>query len=521
MAVLTAPQITSAHWYTPDGKAMHQVPLADQSGLRATNLTDARALGLYPSVTAILALLNKPGLERWKQRRVAESALVLKRQKRESDDYFIKRIMDAANEPAREAADLGLDIHREIERFFKSLVSGEKFTAVKKLVPFCAPTINWIIAKGYKVEHPEAVLINTAHGFGGTMDFPFKWRNGQGIGVLDFKSRKTEPGAAVSSYEIQPMQIAAYAATYWGEQELSRCWGANIYISSTEPGRTELISYDPAMMQEQWQNFLYLCHLWRQINRYDPRYGPTEQPAFPTGKAIVIALPGGGAPAPAADAGAAPGAEAPARTIPAGGPQRATTFLELLSGATLNETADGLDFLSPADCCAMASSANPPKTSYSWWYHQETNAGAIGLRGDAALREHGWREAFMAWPKQLAQLEAAAKPAAEIRAARPKAKGRPTPAQAETKAGGAAALKTYASKLTPAQARRLGDELEEKLVNFGRFRGKAIGELPADYLDWLRGQPQTLAVHLHLRQYLSLPHVNERIDRALKRAGKA
>jgi hypothetical protein len=502
MAKLTPPPQTSAHWYTAAGKAQHHVPLADGSGQRDTTLTDARQLGLFPSVSAILGLLGKPGLERWKQRKVAEAAITLKRQKKEGDDYFIKRILALADTPARQAADLGRDLHSEIERFFRSLTTKEPFSANPKLAPFAGPTINWILAKGYVVTHPEATLVNPAHGFGGTMDFPFTWRNGQGIGVLDFKSRKTEPGVAIEPYPQQPLQIAAYAATYWGEDRLPQCWGANLYISTTEPGRTELVSYDPAVLSDCWMDFLYLCHLWRRFNRYDPRCPAGEQPAFATGKTIVIAAPGGEL-IPSGTASPEPGA----KIIAAAVDRRETTFLSLLQEATLNDAADGLDFLKPADCCAMASGASPPKTDYAWWYHAETNAGCIGLRGDAALREQGWREAFLAWPKQLAQLPAAAG-AKAARAARP------TPAKG--------ALKAPAGRtLTPAQSRKRGDELGAKVViNFGRFKGQRLGDVPADYLDWLRGQPQTLAVYQDLREYLSLDHVNQRIDRALKRAGK-
>ena len=514
MAILTTPPQTGAHFYTREGKPMHQVQLADKSGTRPTTLADARQLGLFPSVSAILSLVAKPGLEVWKQQRVAEASLSLKRHKKESEEYFIKRIVAAAEAPVREAGDFGSDIHAEIERFFRSLTTKEPFASTPKLEPYCAPTINWIIGKGYEVTHPEHPLVNLEHGFGGTTDFPFRWRNGQGIGVIDFKSRKTKAGVAIEAYETQVMQIAAYAGTFWGEAELARCWGANIFISSTEPGRTELVSYSPAMMLRAWTNFLYLCHLWREFNQYDPRYAVNAQPEFPASQSVIIATVGGDLVAPAAmPAAEVPDTEAANETNVAATDAamhrvatEGVTYLQLLEGATLHSTADGMDFQSPRQCCEMSGISNPPKTSYAWWYNAETNAGLIGLRGDAALREHGCREAFLAYPKNLDHLaRAAVKPA-------PK----PVPAPKATGRAQAAA----SAKLDLAKARSVADQLEATSINFGRYKGQKLGDLDPVYLDWVRGQPQILAVHKILRAYLDLPHINQRVDRALKRAGK-
>ena len=61
------PREPSSHWYFPDGTPLHQVPRADGKGSRPTSLRDARKLGLFPSVTNVLSILAKPGLEAWKQ----------------------------------------------------------------------------------------------------------------------------------------------------------------------------------------------------------------------------------------------------------------------------------------------------------------------------------------------------------------------------------------------------------------------------------------------------------------------
>lgn len=65
--MLIVPRESASHWYFPDGTPLHEVPRADGKGQRPTSLRDARKLGLFPSVTNVLSILAKPGLDAWKQ----------------------------------------------------------------------------------------------------------------------------------------------------------------------------------------------------------------------------------------------------------------------------------------------------------------------------------------------------------------------------------------------------------------------------------------------------------------------
>jgi hypothetical protein len=65
------------------------------------------------------------------------------------------------------------------------------------------------------------------------------------------------------------MQLAAYAATYWGETEIGRVLAANVFISTTEPGRVEVVKH--ANPERDWQAFKLLAAVWRYVKSYDPR----------------------------------------------------------------------------------------------------------------------------------------------------------------------------------------------------------------------------------------------------------
>src|ERR1700761_7206826 len=119
MAVLvSAERNKGAHWYTRDGLPMHEVPRAkekDGEKMRPTTLADARKFGLFPSVTGILEVLDKPQLERWKINQAILATARIERQEQESPEYWCRRVVDEANKQVDEAADLGSMIHKSLE----------------------------------------------------------------------------------------------------------------------------------------------------------------------------------------------------------------------------------------------------------------------------------------------------------------------------------------------------------------------------------------------------------------------
>jgi len=262
MAVLTKNQIKAGHWYAVDGTPMHRLPTADGAGERITTIRDAKRLGLYPSVTSVLGILAKPGLETWKLNQVALATLRAPRQENESDEYWCSRVRDVAFEQVEQAADLGTEIHGALE----SVMAGD--TYAPEMAVYVEPVVKWKREAGLLIMEREVRLVNTAHGFAGTSDVMFRYGE-NGIGILDYKTRKTVPGKPVLAYEDQAMQLAAYAATYWGEENLDRILAANVVISTTEPGRMEVVKHRDLL--RHWQAFQMVAALWRYLKGYDPR----------------------------------------------------------------------------------------------------------------------------------------------------------------------------------------------------------------------------------------------------------
>lgn len=269
MAIITRPALNSSHWYSLDGKPCHTIRTKDGKSERNTTLRDARALNLLPSVTNIIGILDKPQLTKWKMREVAKAAIAIPGpQGEEPVDRFADRAIEAAMSQVSDAADLGTKIHNAIENLMRG--SAEEPSA--EMQPYVKPVLEWMRKVGVKVTHSEIVLVNAVHGFAGRVDALFTWDDGFGkMGILDFKTKKTKPDEKVEAYDEHLLQLAAYAATHYGAEHLQHVVAANLFISSTEPGRLEVVKHDKARLVEAYEAFTQMCAIWRFRKGYDPR----------------------------------------------------------------------------------------------------------------------------------------------------------------------------------------------------------------------------------------------------------
>ena len=263
MAILTkGKNPAAAHWYTETGRPAHEQLRNDDRGTRPTTIRDAKAQRLYPSVTSVLGIFAKPGLETWKIKQAILAAGENPRQPAETPEYWTQRVMDAAFAQVEAAADLGSGIHEALDL----AIGGEPFDP--QYAPYILPVAEWVKKSGIVFTAREVVLVNKAEGYAGRVDALFMFGK-EGKGIIDWKTRKTKPGEKVTPYDGQGMQLAAYAAAHYGPDALPKVLAANVYISSTEPGRVEVCKHNN--LPELYETFLHACAIWRVTKAYDPR----------------------------------------------------------------------------------------------------------------------------------------------------------------------------------------------------------------------------------------------------------
>jgi hypothetical protein len=249
------------HWYDKRGEPMYMV-MGRDGVMRPTTLRDARKLNLFPSVTTIMRCADAPALNRWKQQQLLLSTLTLPRVEGEDLQAFASRVIDDADEQAKQARDTGTIIHDAIEKVlcdeecepgYEKHVSG----AIKALNDWCG--LDGILAEK-SFAHPL--------GFGGKCDahkLPSDYLAEEGW-VSDYKSKDFDESKLPKLYENHSMQLAAYREGFGMPR--ARC--AIIFVSTKVPGLTHLVEVEPTELDRGWEMFSTLVRFWQIKNQYVP-----------------------------------------------------------------------------------------------------------------------------------------------------------------------------------------------------------------------------------------------------------
>lgn len=242
----------STHYYTRDGEPMYTVPSKKDGTPRNTTLRDARERNLVPSVTTILNIAAKPGLNVWLQEQAILAALTLPRGEEEAESAWLKRVVQDSKAQARDAADLGTEIHAAVQGFYE----GQKASAFPIHVQTCTKAIEshygakkWIAERAFAHEM----------GFGGKVDM-----HTDGI-VIDIKTKDFDDPAKVAGYDEHLMQLAAYRVGL-GMPE-ARC--ANVFVSRTNADLAVVKEWAEEDLARGWLMFTALLSFWQYKNQYE------------------------------------------------------------------------------------------------------------------------------------------------------------------------------------------------------------------------------------------------------------
>jgi len=245
------------HLYTANGEPVYKVPYADKKrGLRDATLRDAKKMGLFPSVTEVLRILDKPGLNRWKETQVLESALTLPRGEKESDKEYMARIRKDATELSISARDEGTRIHDALESCFKNRVVPKQYRSLTE-------SVRWEVMKHFDLRSGWVAEQSFGHGagYGGKVDL----YNENGI-VIDFKTKeKLKPKMA---FDEHLMQLTAYRqGLLLGNARL-----ANVFVDYD--GNVEIYEWTDINQITRCHNMFMAClKLWKLQKDHDPISG--------------------------------------------------------------------------------------------------------------------------------------------------------------------------------------------------------------------------------------------------------
>ena len=233
------------HWYRQDGSPCHTQVVASggRKGLeRPTTLRDARKLGLVPSVTSLLSILDKPALTHWKIRRAVEKAL------------------DPFNFVEDTSAEEGSRIHGIVEKW----IEDGKDPPAKADFPYVDVVDSVFHKLGIKAPCSERSFC--ADDFAGCVDLHDRKANI----IIDFKTKDLSLDDMTKGkklhYDEHAMQLGAYR--HGLGMHSARCF--NLFLSRTEPEAYVLHEWNEAEIQRGWRMFSLCKNLWKETKQYDP-----------------------------------------------------------------------------------------------------------------------------------------------------------------------------------------------------------------------------------------------------------
>lgn len=252
----------AGHFYQPDGTPAYEI-VGKNGRKRKTTLRDAKEYGLWPSVTTILGVLDKPGLNRWRENIIVEHTDGTTRLEGESTYSYIGRIMAKAGEKRKEAAERGTRIHAYLERAFAGeTMDYPEDSEEAKVIESVFTAVNAITGGEAHSCEPEVCCPNATERYAGKADLIHRK---QQI-VFDFKTKEfVSEDRAPTGYPEQAMQLAAYGAALGFTSSEMRL--INIFVSSTEPGLVEVYEHDKP---SKWKRaFECLARYWWTVKGDD------------------------------------------------------------------------------------------------------------------------------------------------------------------------------------------------------------------------------------------------------------
>jgi len=247
----------AAHWYTRDGEPMHTL-IGANGKERATTLRDARKFGYLPSVTTVLDVVAKPGLNAWINDQAILAALTLPRIPGETDSAFAHRVVADMDAQRDQAAATGIRIHDAICMF---LLGG---LPDPEMLPYIQSVNRWFEEVKLAKIAVETTVVSREWGFAGRMDL-YAYVNGH-RGLIDFKSQDVKKGKA-NFYETWPMQLSAYGqAQKEGGKPVDDFYSV---VIPTEKGESvQVHKWDER--ESDFKAFAAAFLLWKYVKNYEP-----------------------------------------------------------------------------------------------------------------------------------------------------------------------------------------------------------------------------------------------------------
>jgi hypothetical protein len=248
---------SNGHWYDAEGRSAHVI-IGANGKERNTTVSDARKIGLLPSVTSIIGVLDKPQLTSWKIEQAIMSSLTLPKEADETLETYARRVVKDSKESTTKAAEHGTKMHEQAE----NILMGRAVCKDEYLQPYIETFKKWADENVEKTYWCEKALVGA--GYAGRCDAYVKLK-GIGDAIVDLKNRKVNPKYE-PFYDTDCAQIFAYLSA----SENPRAAGVSIVLASNDSSKIMTKVWDKDELYQAGIAFCAMQKVWAWVKGYTP-----------------------------------------------------------------------------------------------------------------------------------------------------------------------------------------------------------------------------------------------------------
>lgn len=253
-----------SHYYQllDDGtvEPRHFVPMAkDPSRSRGTRISDVRkwlkeGKTVYPSVTTILQMLDKPALNSWKIDQHLESVFYM--DEWENDlEKFLAKVKAVTQERLDAAPKAGTDIHKVLEDYIEKGIEPQ--TEVEQKI--CENVLDKFDELGLINIECEKYFADSTFGYAGCCDIAAMDKDGSRF-IIDYKSKQTSDAFNKAKlYQEHFRQLGAYGKAIFKEK-----FKAAIIFIDLESGGISYHECSEAQLETGYQDFIDCLSIWNR-----------------------------------------------------------------------------------------------------------------------------------------------------------------------------------------------------------------------------------------------------------------
>jgi len=247
----------AGHWYTEQGESAHVI-IGKNGNERNTTVADARKMGLLPSVTSVLGIIDKPQLTAWKIEQAIMASLTLPKEDCETLEDYAKRVVKDSKQATTKAAEHGTRMHEQAE----NILMGRACCKDEDLQPYIKTFREWAEDNVEKTHWCEKALVGP--GYAGRCDAYVRLK-GIGDAIIDLKNRKVNPKYD-PFYDSDCAQLWAYKYA----SENPKCACVSVVLAANDPKLLKTHQWSEDELYEAGIAFQAMLKVWSWSKKYVP-----------------------------------------------------------------------------------------------------------------------------------------------------------------------------------------------------------------------------------------------------------